>query len=194
MERNLRFPTVAGVLFAALVPCAATAQEFVATPSHEAHLVPGARVRVKVASALVRQEGSPASVPLRQEIVGNLLTLDESRVTIRVDSVSDAVVPRTAVERLEVSRGHRSRGHAAVIGALAGGVVFGIAGASYKPTSSGSRSAGALAVGCLGLGPGALVGFAVGGGERWEVVKLDKVKVGLAPNRQGPGVSIAVGF
>jgi len=46
MERSFRCPTIAGVILVTLVPCAAGAQEFVATPSQRAQLAPGARVRV----------------------------------------------------------------------------------------------------------------------------------------------------
>ena len=82
------------------------------------------------------------------------------------------------------------------LGGAAVGMLLGVAAGSDKPQGlmSFSRAEAGEMLGVVGAGLGAVIGGAVFGGERWEVVKLDKLKVGLAPNRQGPGVSVAVGF
>ena len=170
-------------------------------------VAPGSRVRIQVPAQVAREFTRPGEAEFSREegmgvvsygptaeLVGNLLTLDETAISLRLASGTEAAFSRDTVQRLEVSRSPSHRGKSAAIGALIG-VALGAAIVGGSSGGSGLDSPGFAAVG--GAAAFGIVGGMVGmvkGGERWEVVKLENVKVGLAPNPRGSGVSVSFSF
>jgi hypothetical protein len=156
--------------------------------------------------------GDPAPPPLGtrlrltvastdRAVVGSLVALDASTLTLRVANQPDAtVVRRDSLTRVEVSAGHSSRGHGALLGLAIGagvGAVVGIVGGAASNSDAESKAYGAAASGAilaLVLGSvGAGVGALVPPPEKWNELPLDRVRVTLAPVR-GRGVAISMAF
>ena len=170
-------------------------------------LAPGSRVRIQVPAQVAREFARPGEAEFSREegmgvvsygptaeLVGNLLTLDETTINLRLASGTEAAFSRDAIQRLEVSRSRSHRGQSAALGLLIGaglGAVIAGGSSSGKGLDSPGFAAagGAMVFGTVGC----LVGMAMGG-ERWEVVKLDSLKLGLAPNPRGAGVSLSFSF
>jgi hypothetical protein len=142
-----------------------------------------------------------------KRLTGTVLGIDDATLTLRRGPRGETMqVPRAAITTLEVSRGGR-RGKGALIGAAAGlasGVALGL-GTGHHCTGSdwellyvvltvgvdcrgGSRAA---VLSALTVPSGALVGFLLAPGEKWEMASTDRLRIGVAPTRGG-GVRAAV--
>ena len=169
----------------------------------EGDLIPGARVRVTMPAASNRQ------VPDRsrdQRIQGRLLALDEATMTIESpDQPRPMVVPRPEIKKLEVSVRPSRKGRAALIGAGAGALIGAALGYFLAddcsreelfcifPKEDRSKDAlgGAVAVGLLGAGLGALFGP----GERWQERPGAQLRITVAPvHGRGAAISLALRF
>jgi hypothetical protein len=115
----------------------------------------GARVRVAAPAAGVEQLICRAAAPQPDALV--------------LDCGTRFVVPLSSVRKLEISQGHKAR-------TLEGGVVGLLAGVALAATTTDD-----LAGGVVAAGAGTLFGLAIGStirGERWETVRLDRVRLG----------------
>jgi hypothetical protein len=159
--------------------------------------LPGDRVRVSECHIRTLRSGT-----LRNECerhVGTLSVLTAQVVTLRMEgTATEFAVPLDSVIKLEVHRGRRARtGRGALIGSIVGvasGAIVGVAVAKGPstcedlgwPEPCGARLA--LTGGLLFGASGALVGTVIGAlikTDRWEEVPLDRLSVGLAPQRDG---------
>jgi len=141
-----------------------------------------------------------------KRLVGTVVGLDEVALTLQRHGVTDTMlVPRAAITRLEISRGRR-RSKGALIGAVVGlgsGVALGLATGSDCSSDPDLRALFvAFFGGCKGttravvisvatVPVGALVGFLVAPGEKWEASSPDRLRIAVAPTRGG-GVRAAV--
>jgi hypothetical protein len=158
---------------------------------------PGDRVRISECHIRTLRSGT-----LRNECerhVGTLSALTAQIVTLRMeDTATEFTVPLDSVIKLEVHRGQRRHaGRGALIGSIVGvttGVIVGAVVASAPATCEDlgwSEPCGAqlaLAGGLFLGASGALVGTVVGAlirTDRWQEVPLDRLSVGLAPQRDG---------
>jgi len=117
----------------------------------------GARVRVSAPAAGVEQLVCRAAAPQPDALV--------------LDCGTRFVVPLGSVRRLEISQGYKSR-------TLEGGLVGLAAGVALAVTLTDDFAGGAVAAGA-----GTLFGLAIGSairGERWQTVRLDRVRLGVA--------------
>lgn len=128
----------------------------------------GARVRVSAPAAGVEQLICRAAAPEPEALV--------------LDCGTRFVVPLSSVRRLEISQGHKSR-------TLEGGLVGLLAGVALAVTATDDFAGGAVATGA-----GFVFGLAIGTtirGERWETVRLDRVRLSAradgTSNVPGPG-------
>jgi hypothetical protein len=106
-----------------------------------------------------------------------------------------------SIDRLEVARGQRSAAReGALIGGAIGATLGGLAAAFFSALACDIPGGGCessvepylvLAGGgaAAGAGLGALAGLTVRK-ERWEPVRLDRVRVGIAPARGGTGLQL----
>jgi hypothetical protein len=142
--------------------------------AQELPLQPGQRVRVTVPSADVSKQQATF-----QRVAGDTLVL------------SSASYAMADVTRLDVHAGRRSNAWG---GALIGALVLGSASlvtvevfCNSGQMTCGSENASAMA-GVLGVVGGAWLGAAIGAfvkSDRWQEVSLDRVRVGVAPTRDG---------
>jgi hypothetical protein len=133
-------------------------------------------------------------------LTGRLVAMGDEAWTISVEEHKKVKVPRRTIEAVDVSRGQTSRGIGALAGLAAGaglGAFIGAITYDCQHCFGGPSSAGgaALLFGA-GLGTvGAVVGVLAGGGERWERLPADRIRVSLSPHRgRGLGVSVAFAF
>ena len=173
------------------VPCAA--QE----------ISPGTRVRIKAPSIA------------EHRVIGTVVTIGADTLTLRTKrQVAPLAIPFASVTEFEVTRGKkRNVGKGAVIGVIVGGLSGAIIGYStgddppgrFSPTSGTPSYIGdirltkkqqAMVLGILGslggLGWGALIG-ALKTTDRWEKASLDRLRVGLVPQRRG-GLALSTSF
>ncbi len=145
-------------------------------------LTPGARVRAW---------NSP---PADQKVVGTLLEIRSDTLLLQEDGWADTTpILRTAVTRLDISVGHmRHTGRGAARGFLFGGAVGALAGviigSSFECGTGDCGKEGAIAFGAIGAGTGLLIGALVGAittSDRWQEVPVDRLRVGLIPQRNG---------
>jgi hypothetical protein len=170
----------------------------------EGDLAPGARVRVTVTAATNQEVGDRTR---EKRIQGKLLALDEATMTIETEGQPrpPIVVPRPEIKKLEVSTRKSRKGRAALIGAGMGALIGGALGYSLAddcsreelfcifPKEDRSKDAlgGALLVGALGAGLGALIGP----GERWQERPVAQLRLTVAPTRgRGAAISLALRF
>jgi hypothetical protein len=159
----------------------------------EPPVAPGDRVRVT------------APTVGRDPLVGTLDELRADTCVLWIEGGAEPLaLPLGSVTSLEVSRGRKSNTLAgAGIGLLIGGVggttlglVVGLQCEGDCPSPPGLLPAAIF--GGIGAGFGLLIGTAIGaasGTERWEVVDLQSVRVGLTPHgRRGLAVSVSVTF
>jgi hypothetical protein len=146
------------------------------------HLSSGARVRVSV-----RQQG-------RQ--TGTLVAMKTDTLVLRAEGRNTPrTIPLSSVSRLDVSRGRASFGKGALKGAGIG-LLVGVAYPTIEFIKGGRKDDFfplALMFGSLG---GTFLGALIGGsrpGEQWEQVSLERIRVGVAPQRNG-GVRLAASF
>jgi hypothetical protein len=150
-------------------------------------LAPGQRVRVTI-PALGLERHADTFVALRND-------------SIVLDSVTCALSNLTRLDR------YRGRGRKTWKGALIGagsgvalGALIGLArGGTLDMGAWGKiRGVGVMAVFAAAFGEtGAVVGLIVGStlkGDRWQRVPLGRVRVSVAPTRNGIGVGASIGF
>ncbi len=111
--------------------------------------------------------------------------------TLVIVADSSMNFPLAFVTRLEVGRNRQYAGRGAVIGlalgGVGGGVLLGVACANDSFTQHatvGCAVLGAVVFGAGGVLIGALIG-AISTGTRWEEVPLDRLRVTVAPQRDG---------
>jgi len=143
----------------------------------------GARVRLRAPSVSTRR------------IVGRVLSVEADNLVVRI--AGDGAlreVPLASVVRLETSRGAEPK---TVEGAILG-LVAGVSTGAVMGYARGEHDCGWFAVSrkelavCLGAGLGALGalegGIVVGGllgPEQWDTVRLDRIRLGICPQRRG---------
>ncbi len=169
-----------------LVPAAALADE---------RLEPAVGARIRVTAPDFSRQFFQGQ---ERRFEGRLLSADEETLRVEIRGHEDlAVVPRSAVQRLEISRAPSKRSKGALIGFLVGATVvavpflaIGLSESGCGLSCYGSVLLGSTIVGGL---PSALTGAALAPGERWEDVAVDEppVRVGIGP-APGGGVGIAV--
>lgn len=155
-------------------------------------LAPGHRVRIS------------APVIRGESFVGTVESLSADTLVVRSLGARLAV-PLSSLETIEVSRGRASRARAfawtgAGVGALAGLVLGAVGHASCESDSTcffddpfSELFAAALVVG----GAGAALGYFIGSQvevERWEIVPLDRIRVGLRRDRDALAVTGRIVF
>lgn len=166
-------------------------------------LAPGARVRVTTSAAANQEAGGRAR---EKRIQGKLLALDEATMTIETEGQSPPmVVPRPDIKKVEVSTRRSRKGKAALIGFGAGALIGGAWGYSLAEDCSqgeflclfpredrpGLTLGGAVLVGALGAGLGALIGP----GERWQERPGAQLRLTVTPTRgRGAAISLALRF
>ena len=131
--------------------------------------------------------------------IGRVVTVDSATVTMIGERGDTARVATSAVRQAFLSEGRRSRGSAAVTGGAIGLVIGGALGYSagsdcgtdsFVCFDRGSTTpVGAMA----GMGLGALLGAAVGGGERWRALTLPS-RTALELRPVGAGLVARVTF
>jgi hypothetical protein len=155
---------------------------------------PGTRVRVTTA---------------RKRIVGRVLGFEKGVLLLERKGLREPLkIPRPDVLVLEVSSGRGNRGRTARIGAVVGlgaAVALGVlAGEDCPPPANPNpydfdlcfdHATTGILSGILTIPLGALVGYAVGHGERWRPVQSLHVSLGVGPSRSGGGsVRLAIAF
>ena len=142
----------------------------------------------------------------RQPLVGVLQSFGADELILAAGGPPRVVVvPRQAVTRVDRSGGRHSRGRWTARGAglgLLAGVAIGLAsGACADDLTAlftfGTCDRGLKAVlgGILGTPTGALIGFAMPPGERWERVPLNQVRSAVrSPSRPAKAVSVTISF
>lgn len=150
----------------------------------------GTRVRVTIASA----------TDSRGRMTGTVLLADANTLAVKAKKDATLSVPWSSVASLEVHRGRRS---SAKRGAIIGGLLFGILGATYValPSDGGTRggSAGQVLGGGAFFGAaGALAGALVGAPfrvDRWQKVPLPQSPpVSIVPVHGGIRVQATAKF
>ncbi|HEV8253477.1 MAG TPA: hypothetical protein VGQ78_01875 [Vicinamibacteria bacterium] len=146
----------------------------------------GSRVRVS----------SPAYLT---NVAGSVVALDGEAITIAADGIGALRVPRETIASLEVSRGRSRRtlkgaAFGTAIGALLGAV-------GYTPDPAGCAAGTAACSRGESVQLTALGGAAIGAWaghrvqrDRWEPIALDRIRIGIEPERRGARASVSVGF
>jgi hypothetical protein len=150
---------------------------------------PGPRVRLTAPSLA------------RGRLTGTLVGLDETALTLRLERGQESIqIPRSAITKIEASRHRSRRGNSAAIGALVGlaaALTIGAAVGDNCPRSDSrdpwdfsglfcyTRTEVALGSSILTIPAAALVGLAVGPGEKWEISTPDRFRVAVRPTRGG---------
>jgi hypothetical protein len=163
-----------------------------------------AQPRIRVSSAEVRSG----------RMVGTLVRLDEESLTLRLsEHEEDLRLKRHAITDIEISRRRGNRGKAIGLGVLAGAAVGGVIGAMTESDCPephfpgqnvlsdfgsslcndlhGVSTAGGV---IFGMPAGALIGFALSHGERWEKASADGLHVAIAPTRRGAMLRVSFRF
>jgi uncharacterized protein YcfJ len=146
----------------------------------------GSRVRVFSAAHLKR-------------VVGSLVALDGDAITIAADGIGALRIPRETIAGLELSRGRTRRTlKGTLIGAAIGAFVGNV---GYSPDPEGCAAGTAACSRSesirLMTGTGALVGAWAGHRvqrDLWQPIALDRVRIGVAPERRGAKAAVSVGF
>jgi hypothetical protein len=130
-------------------------------------------------------------------LTGQVVAMDDEAWTISDEGHRRFKVPRQIIEAAEVSRGRASRGLGALAGLTLGASLGAILGAAagcehcFGPSKGGAALLAGAELGTIG----AVVGVLVGGGERWERLPADRIRVTVGPQRgRGVGVSVAFAF
>ncbi len=150
----------------------------------------------------------PATLPLGsrlriladQEFVGRLIAQDEQTLTLEIKRRrARAVVPRSAIIRVERSLHPSKKSTGALSGAMFGALSAVMLGFVVGDDCSGRHGvdtlcfprSGVALVSAIGLVPlGAAVGAVVAPGERWEQISVSRFGVGVAPVH-GRGVAVS---
>jgi len=146
--------------------------------------------------------GSRLRILADQEFVGRLIAQDEKSLTLEIKRRrARAVIPRSAIIRVERSLHTSRKGTGAATGALVGGlsaVVLGlIAGSDCSGHHAGLlcySSSGVAVITGMALVPlGAVIGAIAAPGERWEPISVSRFGVTVAPVR-GRGIAVSAAF
>jgi hypothetical protein len=130
--------------------------------------------------------------PAGGRLVGDLVALDATRITLRVKERGEPwIVRREDVLKLEASQGRRSR----IRGALIGTAIGAGGGALIGSADKGYGAAGALG-GALVLGlAGGVIGALVPAAERWRELPGNRLRFSVGPVRgRGAAVAVSVAF
>jgi len=170
-----------------------------------------------LAAAMATANAAPSGWPATGEKVrvrrlrgqdsekGVVVQTDAEFLTVSLGSGQPPVrIPLASIERLEVARGRRRAApEGAVLGGVVGAVLGGLAVAGIgealceNATNCGASAEGYLVgmgiLGAAGAGVGALTGLAVKV-DRWERVRVHRVRVGIRPARAGAGVRVSLGW
>jgi hypothetical protein len=150
----------------------------------------------------------------RKRLVGRVVTMREDILVLERSGKKDPLeIPRPEVLALEVSERPSRRGRGAAIGALVGlggAIAFGVLAGQDCPAPPAhvdwgtfdqtlaanlcfNRAETAVLGGILTVPLGALVGAAIGPGEKWRPVATSGVTFRAGPSRGG-GVGVRVAF
>ena len=140
-------------------------------------------------------------------LTGSLVALEEAKLKLQREGSSEVVeIPRRDVTRFEVNTRTSRRGRSAGIGAFVGlgvGAILGYAAGDDCDAPDApsiiciSRPTSASGVGLVGAAFGALIGVAVGPGEKWEVRDPGRVRLTVSPSLRrsgGVGLALSIGF
>jgi len=141
-----------------------------------APVIPGDRIRITLPN---------------EKLVCTFVNYEANRLVVKAKNREEPfAISLASVQSLAVSRGRKSKGRKyALIGLGVGGVVGIFAGASV---GSEPNQLVLLYIG-LFAGAGAGVGYAIGGGEQWEEVPLERIRVGILPHGDG-GLMVSASF
>lgn len=142
--------------------------------------------------------GSRLRVLADQEFVGRLIAQDEKSLTLEIKRRrARAVIPRSAIIRVERSLHTSKKGTGAATGALVGGLSAVVLGLLAGADCSGHggylciSSTGVAVITGMALVPlGAAIGAVVSPSERWEPISVSRFAVSLAPVRSH-GISVS---
>jgi hypothetical protein len=142
--------------------------------------------------------GSRLRVLADQEFTGRLIAQDEKSLTLEIKRRrARAVIPRSAIIRVERSLHTSKKGTGAATGALVGGLSAVVLGLMVGPDCSGHvglfcYSAGEVAVitGMALVPLGAVIGAMAAPGERWEPISVSRFGLSVAPVR-GRGIAVS---
>ena len=154
---------------------------------------PGARVRIKYGCARTWRDNWTRC----QKEHGTLVALTSDSVAVQpAGQLNSLVVPLTSVKQIKVRRGQHSHPwRGGIVGGLIGGAVMGAANTGY---CMGSQCVRKFANGSVaGLVVGASVGAVIGSvihTDRWEEVPLDRLRVTVAPQRDGFALGMRFSF
>jgi hypothetical protein len=152
--------------------------EDLAPPPAPPTLTAGAKVRLRA--------------PATGKVQGIVIGMDEASLHVRTDD-GPVKVRRDEITRIEVGAGRRRR---TVKGLLIGAAMTGASAAMGGGCSPGGCSSGSDHA-AAGIAAGATIGAAVGylvKSERWTSLPVERVRVGVAPNRHGVVLSLSVRF
>ena len=151
-------------------------------PSQKApQLIPGIKVRITAPSVA---EG---------RLVGAVVTLSADTLVMKPKTGNLLVIPLTSVTEFEMRHGRkRFVGKGSAIGFLGGAVVgWFLPSGNLEEDEYGGGPIGAAILGGAGLVIGAIVGGI--GYEQWEEMPLDRIRIGISPQRQG-GMMLSTSF
>lgn len=157
-------------------------------------LKPGTRVRVVIA------EGAPRyGADEHRKLTGKLLGLSDSVLTLEMPTAGPpAVLPRRDVASLAVSLGRDQRGTGALIGfgvGIGAGVLVGQVSGDDEDCFICISAADKSLFAALILAPlGALVGALGAPAEEWQLLPLDRVRMGLDSTGGRPAISVGLRF
>lgn len=185
----------------------AAALLFAAAPlAAQSPLAPGARVRV---SAPVFENGMEVARS-RNLLVGTVLRLDSSQITMQTRTGDELSIPLTSIRRIEVFEGTLSRSAGVERGALQGALVGGgavatilgaialgdvIRGCDLGPCDSPGLGAGEPArLVAIGSGVGAGIGMLFGARDRsrWTEVDLGRMHISMASSAGATALALSL--
>ena len=172
-------------------------------PRHGLVLPAGRRVRITSKSEKKQwftRKKLKGSVLIGQ-IVGTVVRLDSDSLVVSEGEAESLAIPLASVARIEVSMGQkRNAGTGALIGLLVGvgsGALAGYSAGDDEPgiisfTAGEKAALGGVLLGAVGLVIGTVYGPAEKT-EKWKPVSLDRMAIGITPQRHG-GLALAASF
>jgi len=166
--------------------------------AQEQPLQPGQRVRVAHSCLAVRDQQT-RQTELRdcQTTKGSVAALPADTLVLNAGNSTVSLSLR-GIRQIEVYRGQKAHtGVGALVGLLVGAVTGGVVG--YRQCEDSFVDVGLCAAagigigGGVGAGLGALTGSAIKA-DRWEEVPLDRLRVGVVPQREGFGIRASMAF
>ena len=157
-------------------------------------ITPGTRVRVS------------APAVAKNRIVGTVVSADSTMIVLQATPSANyqpppLKVPWAAMHHLELSQGRKWSGTrmaaGAGIGLLGGALVgAGFGAATASPSEEGAQAIQAFVGGIIGAGSGFVLGTVIGAQrrERWQMVPLTKVRIGILLYRSDREAFSSVGL